>query len=64
MIQVLMSVLGLSLIAAIVLMILERTKRNDLAKMVYMTVILAFFCITLSLLAQLLGEVNTVFHVW
>lgn len=64
MIGVLLAILGLSLISAIVLMILERTRRTDLAKMVYMTIMLVFSCITISLLAQLLGEVNTVFHVW
>ena len=63
MIKIFMALLGLVLIASLVLTIVDRAARPEIAKMANLSTIIVLFAIVVGLLTSLINEVVTVFHV-
>lgn len=63
MVKVFMALLGLILIASLVLTIVDRAARPEVAKMANLSTIIALFAIIVGLLTSLIDEVVTIFHV-
>ena len=64
MVDQLMRLMGLAIVVTIALIILEKSRRKELFKMVYSLAILVFFGAVLGMLSQLFGEIIMIFHLY